>query len=297
MAAPKLSTRRASGGANERRGEQLRVRVGHSPDPDDAFMYWAIAAGRVDTRGHEFEPVVADIETLNGWALEGRLEVTALSAGAYPHVHGQYALLPHGASLGDGYGPVVVAREPVEAAALAGCRVAVPGRLTTAYLVARLALPPFDAVFTPFDAIFDAVTSGEVDAGVVIHEGQLGWQELGLSRVVDLGAWWLQETGLPLPLGAVAIRRDVPEDAAREVSAVLREAIDAALEHRADALAYAHRFGRGIDEATNDQFVGMYVNELTRDYGPRGRDGVAELVRRGVAIGAFDPSVEVSFAD
>ena len=174
---------------------------------------------------------------------------------------------------------------------------AVPGRLTTAYLVARLALPPFEAVFRPFDEIFDAVTSGAVEAGVVIHEGQLGWQELGLSRVVDLGAWWLEQTGLPLPLGAVAIRRDVPEQAAREVSAVLREAIDAGLEHRAEALEYAHAFGRGIDAATNDEFVGMYVNELTRDYGPKGRDGVAELVRRGIAIGAFDDTVEIAFAD
>jgi 1,4-dihydroxy-6-naphthoate synthase len=260
-------------------------------------MYWAIGAGRVDTRGHEFEPVVADIETLNGWALEGRLEVTALSAGAYPHVHDRYALLPHGASLGDGYGPVVVSREPRDAASLAGRPIAVPGRLTTAYLVSRLSLPAFAPVFLPFDQVLDAVTAGEVDAGVVIHEGQLGWRGLGLHLVLDLGAWWLDETGLPLPLGAVAIRNDVPAQAAREVSAVLREAIDTGLEHRAEALEYAQGFGRGNDPATNDQFVGMYVNELTRDYGARGRDAVAELVRRGVAIGAFDPAMGVAFAE
>jgi 1,4-dihydroxy-6-naphthoate synthase len=265
----------------------MRVRVGHSPDPDDAFMYWAIAAGRVDTRGHDFEQVVADIETLNGWALEGRLEVTALSAGAYPHVRDRYDLLPHGASLGDGYGPVVVAREPLEPAALAGRRVAVPGRLTSAFLVARLALPAVVAVLVRFDEVLDRVAAGDVDAGVVIHEGQLGWQDAGLSLVVDLGAWWLAVTGLPLPLGAVAIRRDLPADVAAEVSAVLLEAIDAGLANRPEALAYAQDFGRGIDAETNDRFVGMYVNDLTRDFGPRGREGIAELIRRGSAIGAF----------
>jgi 1,4-dihydroxy-6-naphthoate synthase len=175
--------------------------------------------------------------------------------------------------------------------------VAVPGKLTTAYLVARLALPPFDAVLLPFDRVLDAAAAGEVDAGVVIHEGQLGWQDAGLRLVLDLGAWWLEQTALPLPLGAVAIRRDVPAETAREISSVLKDAIDAGLANRQEALAYAQDYGRGIDADTNDRFVGMYVNELTRDYGPRGRDAVAELMRRGAAIGAFPAPTDVAYAD
>ncbi len=274
----------------------MKIRVGHSPDPDDAFMFWAIAAGRVDTRGFDIEGIPADIETLNGWALEGRLEVTALSVGAYPHVADRYALLPHGASLGDGYGPVVIAREPLPVEALAGRPVAVPGRLTTAFLVARLALPAFEPVQLPFDRIMDAVRGGEVDAGVVIHEGQLTWADDGFERVLDLGRWWHGETGLPLPLGANAIRRDLPPDVATGVSQVLREAIDAGLEHRTEALEYASRYGRGITEDANDRFVGMYVNQMTRDYGPRGRAGVDELLRRGAAIGAFAALEGVDYA-
>jgi 1,4-dihydroxy-6-naphthoate synthase len=274
----------------------VKIRVGHSPDPDDAFMFWAIAAGRVDTRGFDIEGIPADIETLNAWALEGRLEVTALSVGAYPHVADRYALLPHGASLGDGYGPVVIACEPLPVEALAGRPVAVPGRLTTAFLVARLALPAFEPVQLPFDRIMDAVRSGVVDAGVVIHEGQLTWADDGFERVLDLGRWWHGETGLPLPLGANAIRRDLPPDVAAGVSKVLREAIDAGLEHRTEALEYASQYGRGITEAANDRFVGMYVNQMTRDYGPRGRAGVDELLRRGAAIGAFAALEGVDYA-
>lgn len=274
----------------------VHVRVGHSPDPDDAFMFWAIEAGRVDTDGLRIEGVPADIETLNGWALEGRLEVTALSVGAYPFVQDRYALLPHGASLGDGYGPVVVAREAREPASLAGRRIAVPGPMTTAFLVARLALPAFDPVHLPFDAIMEAVTSGAVDAGVVIHEGQLTYAEHGLARVLDLGAWWLSETGLPLPLGANAVRRNLGDDVAERLSRVLRASIEVGLDHREEALRYALRFGRGIAPGTGDQFVAMYVNERTRDYGPEGREAVAELLRRGAAIGAFDRPVALTFA-
>jgi 1,4-dihydroxy-6-naphthoate synthase len=274
----------------------VKLRVGHSPDPDDAFMFWAIAEGRVDTRGLDIEGVPADIETLNGWALEGRLEVTALSVGAYPYVAERYALLPHGASLGDGYGPVVIARGPMPPEALAGRPVAVPGRLTTAYLVARLALPPFEAVQLPFDRIMDAVRDGQADAGVVIHEGQLTWADEGFERVLDLGRWWHGETGLPLPLGANAIRRDLEPGIAGRLSEVLREAIDAGLDQRGEALAYAKAFGRGITDDQNDRFVGMYVNEMTRDYGPRGRAAVDELLRRGAAIGAFDAAPPVDYA-
>lgn len=258
-------------------------------------MFWAIAAGRVDADGFEIEGVPADIETLNGWARVGRLEVTALSVGAYPFVQDRYALLPHGASLGDGYGPVVVARERLDADALAGRLVAVPGPLTTAFLVARLALPGFEPVHLPFDSIMDAVASGAVDAGVVIHEGQLTYAEHGLERVLDLGAWWTAETGLPLPLGANAVRRDLGGDVAGRLSRVLHASIELGLEHRGEALDYALGFGRGIAPTANDRFVAMYVNERTRDYGPDGREAVAELLRRGAAIGAFEGPVTLTF--
>ncbi len=275
----------------------MHVRVGHSPDPDDAFMFWAIAAGRVDTDGFSIEGVPADIETLNGWAREGRLEVTALSVGAYPFVQSRYALLPHGASLGIGYGPVVVARSDCAVADLAGRRVAVPGALTTAYLTARLCLPPFEPVQLPFDEVLRAVQAGDVDAGVVIHEGQLTYRREGLALVVDLGAWWQGETGLPLPLGANAIRRDLGDDAGRRLSRVLHAAIESGLEHREEALAYARGFGRGIAPEENDRFVALYVNDRTRDYGADGRRAVAELLRRGAAIGAFPAEVELAFLD
>ena len=256
----------------------MAVRVGHSADPDDAFMFWALEAGRVDTRGLEFEQVVSDIQTLNEWALAGRLEVTALSAGAYAHVADRYALLPHGASMGEGYGPIVVAREQVD---LGEVEIVVPGRLTTAYLVLRLALGEPRVRELPFDRIVDEVRSGRADAGLLIHEGQLTYADAGLMKLLDLGVWWQDETGLPLPLGVNAIRRDV--DRARDVSEVLGEAIRAGLRDRDEALAYAQRFGRGIDRETADRFVAMYVNELTTGYGDRGRRAIAELLRRAGA--------------
>ena len=257
----------------------VRIHVGHSADPDDAFMIWAVGAGRVDTRGLELEPVASDIQTLNEWALEGRLEVTALSAGAYPAVSERYLLLPHGASFGDGYGPIVVAREELSVDALRGLEVATPGPLTTATRVLKLALG--EGVRTrdlPFDRVLDEVTSGRARAGLLIHEGQLTYAASGLHRVLDLGAWWRDETGLPLPLGLVAVRRDV--DRAADVSAVLREAIDVGLANRAEALAYAREFGRGIDAETADRFVDLYVNDLTLDMGERGRAAVARLLGR-----------------
>ncbi len=252
----------------------VTIRIGHSADPDDAFMVWALVAGRIDTRGLELEPVVSDIQTLNEWALEGRLEVTALSAGAYPAVADRYRLLPHGASFGDGYGPIVVARAEVD---LHDVEIVTPGPLTTATRVLRLALG--DGVRTrdlPFDAVLDEVRSGRAEAGLLIHEGQLTYADAGLRKLLDLGVWWREETGLPLPLGLVALRRDV--ERADDVSAVLREAIDVGLEHRDEALAYARGFGRGIDEETADRFVAMYVNDLTLDMGAQGRDAVALLI-------------------
>jgi 5,8-dihydroxy-2-naphthoate synthase len=238
-------------------------------------MFWALEAGRVDTRGLEFEQVVSDIQTLNEWALDGRLEVTAVSAGAYPHIAEHYVLLPHGASMGDGYGPVVVAREEVD---LDEVEIVVPGRLTTAYLVLRLALGKPRVRELPFDRILDEVRSGRADAGLLIHEGQLTYADAGLRKLLDLGEWWQKETGLPLPLGVNVARRDL--DRLTDVSAVLGEAIRVGLEHRDDALAYAERFGRGIDRKTADRFVAMYVNELTTGYGDRGRRAVEELFRR-----------------
>lgn len=258
----------------------MHIRVGHSADPDDAFMFWALEAGRVDRRGLEFEQVVSDIQTLNEWATEGRLEVTAISMGAYPYVADRYVLLPHGASMGFGYGPIVVTREPVDLAALRDLEVVIPGRMTTAYLTLRLALGPDIRVRElPFDEILDEVASGRADAGLLIHEGQLTYGGSGLHKVLDVGEWWFGETGLPLPLGVNAARRDLGAKLG-DVSAVLGEAIRVGLDNREEAMEYARQFGRGIDAETADRFVTMYVNELTRDYGEIGRRAVSELLRR-----------------
>ena len=253
----------------------MAIRVGHSADPDDAFMFWALEAGRVDARGLEFEQVVSDIQTLNEWATEGRLEVTAISAGAYPHVAAGYILLPHGASMGDGYGPIVVARGEVD---LRDVEIVIPGRLTTAYLVLRLALGDVRVRELPFDQIVDEVTSGRADAGLLIHEGRLTYAEAGLRKLLDLGTWWQEETGLPLPLGVTVARRDL--DRLSDISAVLGEAIQVGLDNREEALAYAEGFGRGIDHETADRFVAMYVNERTTGYGDEGRRAIEELFRR-----------------
>jgi 1,4-dihydroxy-6-naphthoate synthase len=257
----------------------VAIQVGHSADPDDAFMVWALEAGRVDKRGLDLQPVASDIQTLNDWALEGRLEVTALSAGAYPEVTDTYVLLPHGASFGEGYGPIVVARERFSIDELRSMEIATPGPLTTASRVLKLALG--DSVRTrdlSFDAVLDEVVSGRADAGLLIHEGQLTYADSGLEKLLDLGVWWRDETGLPLPLGLVAARRDL--DRLEDVSLVLREAIDAGLANRDQAMAYAMSFGRGIDAATADEFVAMYVNDLTLDMGERGRRAVTELLGR-----------------
>ena len=261
----------------------MPVRIGHSADPDDAFMVWALEAGAVDTRGLELEPVVSDIQTLNEWALEGRLEVTALSAAAYTEVVDRYLILPHGASFGEGYGPVVVARRELSLDELRAVEIAIPGRLTTAFLGLRLALgsEQLRVREVPFETVVDEVAAGRAEAGLVIHEGQLTYAEAGLHKVLDLGEWWQAETELPLPLGLVAIRRDVERRG--DVVAVLREAIVAGLANREEAMRYALGFGRGIDASTADEFVAMYVNDLTLDMGDRGRHAVAELLRRAGA--------------
>ncbi len=273
----------------------MRIRVGHSPDPDDAFMYWALTTDLVDTRGHEFEQVLGDIQTLNQWARAARLEVTALSLAAYPFVQEDYALLPHGASIGSGYGPVVVARESLTRDELNGHEIVVPGTMTTSFLALRLVLGDFRHRELAFDDIPDEVASGRADAGLLIHEGQLTFADYGLVKVLDLGEWWLLETGLPLPLGVNVARRDLGERVLEDVSEVLRAAIQCGLDNRAEALEYALQFGRGIDAAVADRFVSMYVNELTQDYGNEGRKAVTELLRRGEALRAFPEPVRIDF--
>jgi 1,4-dihydroxy-6-naphthoate synthase len=272
----------------------VRIRVGHSPDPDDAFMFWALTTDLVDRRGFEFEQVLAEIQTLNEWASTGRLEVTALSLAAYPRVQRTYALLPHGASIGAGYGPIVVAREPRGVEELRGVDIVVPGALTTAFLTLRIVLGDFPYRELPFDQIPEEVASGRADVGLLIHEGQLTFTDYGLHKALDLGEWWLLETGLPLPLGVNVARRDLRERLP-DVSQVLADAIQCGLDHREEALDYALQFGRGIDSAIADRFISMYVNELTRDYGQEGRTAVVELLRRGEAIGAFPEPVEVDW--
>jgi 1,4-dihydroxy-6-naphthoate synthase len=270
------------------------IRLGHSPDPDDAFMFWALAEGRVETRGFEFELVHAEIGTLNEWAREGRLEVTGISLGAYPMVSDRYLMLPHGASIGSGYGPVVVAREPMTLEQLRGVEVAIPGHTTTSFLVLRLALGDCAYREVPFEKIIDEVRSGRAEAGIVIHEGQLTYATAGLKKVVDLGEWWLLETGLPLPLGVNVARRDLG-DALPELSEVLISSIRAGMNDRREALEYALLFGRGLDEALADRFVDMYVNDYTCDFGEEGREAVRELLRRGHEVGLVE-QVEVEFA-
>lgn len=273
----------------------MRIRLGHSPDADDAFMFWALATGRVDTRGYAFEHVLRDIQTLNEWALEGRLEVTALSLHAYPFVQDTYVLLPHGASMGAGYGPIVVAREPLPLERLADVEIAVPGRMTTAFLVLRMAIGDFRYREVPFDLIAEEVMSGAADAGLLIHEGQLTYEAAGLEKVLDLGEWWLLETGLPLPLGVNVARRDLGEKVLGDVSAVLAESIRTGLEHRSQAMAYAMEFSRGLEPHLAERFVGMYVNDLTCDYGEEGRQAVEELLRRAETLGVYRRPVRVEF--
>jgi 1,4-dihydroxy-6-naphthoate synthase len=271
------------------------IRLGHSPDPDDAFMFWALAAEKIDTRGFDFEHVLRDIQTLNEWALEGLLETTAISLHAYPFVQDRYKLLPHGASMGSGYGPVVVSRRRLTRDQLRESEIAVPGRMTTAFLVLRLYLGDFRFREVPFDRIIKEVKSGDADAGLLIHEGQLTYAAEGLEKVADLGEWWLLETGLPLPLGVNVARRDLGTEVLHDLSEVLRESITAGLENRSEAMAYALEFGRGLDTELADRFVGMYVNDLTCDYGEEGRQAVAELLRRGEELRAFPAPVQLEF--
>jgi 1,4-dihydroxy-6-naphthoate synthase len=275
----------------------LRVRIGHSPDPDDAFMFHGIACGAVDTSGFDVEQVLEDIESLNRRAMAGDLEVSAVSIHAWAHLAERWALMPCGASMGDGYGPMVVAREPLSLDELGGKTIAVPGTLTSAFLALRLCLGrEFEYRVVPFDRILDVVRDGEVDAGLVIHEGQLTYGDEGLRLIVDLGVWWGERNdGLPLPLGGNAVRKDLGEDTMVRLTRMLRASIDYGLDHRAEALAYAADFGRGLDDARTDRFVGMYVNDLTRDYGERGRESIRRFLAAGHEIGLVPAVDELEF--
>lgn len=279
--------------------EVRRVRIGHSPDPDDAFMYYAIATGKVDTGGYAVVQVLEDIESLNRRALAGELEVTAISIHAYAHLADRYALMACGASMGDGYGPIVVAKAPLAGRDLARKTIAIPGTLTSAFLALRLYLgDAFPYVVVPFDEILDFVAAGSADAGLIIHEGQLTYAAQGLVKIVDLGAWWGERTGgLPLPLGGNAVRRDLGEEAMRVLTKMYRDSIAFGLDNRAEALGYAKVFGRGLDDRLNDRFVGMYVNDLTLDYGERGRLSIQRFLDEGASAGlvpAIDPVTFVS---
>jgi 1,4-dihydroxy-6-naphthoate synthase len=273
------------------------IHVAHSPDSDDAFMFYALAEGKIDTGDLRYVHELQDIESLNQRALKAELEVTAVSIHAYAYLTERYALLPHGSSMGDRYGPRLVAREPMTRAEVRGKRIAIPGPLTTAYLAMQLYEPDFEAVMTPFDQIEDAVVDGEVDAGLLIHEGQLTFGDRGLHLIADMGEWWFQETGLPLPLGGNVVRKDLGTELIRTVSRHLRASIAYGLEHRVKALDHAMQFSRGLDRGKADEFVGMYVNDWTLDYGERGRQAVRTLLERGVERGLIDKRVSIEFVD
>ena len=273
-----------------------QIRIGHSPDSDDAFMFYAIANGLIPTDGFDIIQVAEDIESLNQRAVSGELEVTAISVHAYAYVAQHYALMPCGASIGDRYGPLVVSKEPMQREALAGKKIAIPGEMTTAYLTLRLCQPDFDPEVVQFDQILPYVQEGNADAGLIIHEGQLTYGRAGLHKVVDLGEWWHEETGLPLPLGANAIRRDLGAEKIRRITSLIKQSIQYSLEHREGGLAYAMNYARDMETELADRFVGMYVNDYTLDYGEKGRAGVRELMERGYKSGVIPHQVDVEFA-
>ena len=273
-----------------------QIRIGHSPDSDDAFMFYPLANGLIPTDGFEIVQVAEDIESLNQRAVNGELEVTAISVHAYAYVANHYALMPCGASIGDRYGPLVVSKEPMGLEGLADKKIAIPGEMTTAYLTLRLCQPDFDPKVVQFDQILPYVQDGNADAGLIIHEGQLTYGRAGLHKVVDLGEWWHEETGLPLPLGANAIRRDLGAEKIRRITSLIKQSIQYSLEHREGGLAYAMNYARDMETELADRFVGMYVNDYTLDYGEKGRAGVRELMERGYKAGVIPHPVDVEFA-
>jgi 1,4-dihydroxy-6-naphthoate synthase len=279
------------------------IRVGHSPDPDDAFMFHALTNRKIETGDCEFTHELVDIETLNRRALRAELELTAVSIHAYAFLHDKYLLCTSGASMGDGYGPMVVAKKPLAVDRLASLTIAVPGKLTSAYLALRLCLgKDFKSVEVPFDEIIPTVVAGSyrgqpIDAGLIIHEGQLTYGEQNLQLVVDLGKWWQGRTGLPLPLGANAVRKDLGMETIREVQRLLKASIQYGLAHRTEALDYALQYGRDLETAQADKFVGLYVNDWTLDFGPRGRQAVAEFLAQGHAAGVLPELVVPEFVN
>jgi 1,4-dihydroxy-6-naphthoate synthase len=277
--------------------ETRTITVAHSPDSDDAFMFYALANDKIDTGELQFTHVLEDIQTLNEKAMRGVYDVTAISFHAYAYIADKYALLPHGASIGDNYGPIVVAREPLKAEDLSKLKVAVPGLLTSAFLALRIFDPEFEYEVVPFDRIIEAVQEGRVDAGLLIHEGQLFYGSLGLHKVLDLGEWWHERTGLPLPMGGNAIRRELGQDMMRKVSGYLHQSIKYSLEHREAALEYAMQFARDMKPELADRFVSMWVNDLTLDYTERGREAVRRLLSEGTERGIIPHPVKVEFIE
>jgi 1,4-dihydroxy-6-naphthoate synthase len=275
-----------------------RIQLGHSPDSDDAFMFYGLAEHKVESEGFEFEHVLRDIQTLNEWAREGRIEITAISVHAYAYVADKYAILSHGASMGDNYGPLVVTREPVDVDWLRDKRIVVPGEMTSAFLALRLFLGDFAYDVMPFDQIMEAVASGKAEAGLLIHEGQLTHESLGLHSIVDLGKWWYRETeGLPLPLGVNAVRRDLGPQTMAQLSRILKASIVYGLEHRQEALQHAMQYARGLETTTADAFVGMYVNDWTVDMGERGKESIRLFLGRAAERGYIPQGISVDFIE
>lgn len=280
--------------------------LGHSPDPDDAFMFYAMAENKIDLRGYRFEHRLEDIQTLNERATRGELHISAISIHAFAYVSDRYALLPCGASMGDGYGPMVVV--PSEAnfdaasddqirAWLRGRQIAIPGRMTSAYLALQLYLGDFEHLVVPFDQIFDAVREGKADAGLIIHEGQLTYARAGFTKVIDLGEWWKRETGLPLPLGGNVLRKDIPLPVQRDLLAIMRESIDYGLAHRDEAVRHSMPYARDMDASLAGKFIGMYVNDFTRDYGERGREAIRKFLKRAADSGYIKKPPQVEFLE
>ena len=275
----------------------MKISLAHSPDSDDAFMFYGLAKGKVPTGDLQIEHVLKDIESLNQQARQGVHEVTAISFHAYPYVAERYAIMPCGGSIGDGYGPLVVAAQPIAPEEISGKTVAVPGRLTTAFLALKLFAPDVETRVVPFDQILDEVVTGRAEAGLIIHEGQLTYGGSGLHKILDLGEWWQRETDLPLPLGANAVRRDLGDELMKRLTRLVRETVRYSLDHREDALAYAMSFARGMEQGIADRFVGMWVNEMTLECGERGRRAVQTLLDRGHDAGILPERVSVDFVE
>jgi 1,4-dihydroxy-6-naphthoate synthase len=283
--------------ASQTEKETREIKLAHSPDSDDAFMFYALATHKLPTPGYKFTHVLSDIQSLNEAALTETYDVTAVSFAAYPSLRDKYILLDCGASFGEGYGPIVVSTKSMKPQDLKGRRIGVPGLKTSAYLTLKLYQPDFEAVVMPFDKIIEAVKNGVVEAGLLIHEGQLFFPQLGLHRVVDLGVWWQELTGMPLPLGGNAVRRSLGPDLGRLISRTIRESVSYGLEHREEALNYAMQFAREMDTDLADKFVGMYVNKWTLGYGEKGKKAVRDLIERGTAAGLLPGPPTVEFLD